>query len=537
MFLRKLLRKILILFIFFTTILNSFILLDNAYGNNSYYIKNSKKPKYLYIIDQNTLTSAENIMIVTLQGLISNYSTSQIYTLNSNEPDYKIWLEDLKSNYGVRYEVVVDPWKLLDTFKSYINGYVLYSDKIKNDPSVNNACSLASLKRSLVIEESLEDKVKSYGITKLQGDCRNTDKYWAYDNLWNLGLNHSIVIQLSPDKSSPLRDYAIMTKSLVFVENSSNNLPLTNKVFNSMNKDSICLGWGADEYNNVKTASKYGVSIVPADWSYNLTVLSAFPSLPIKQKEQSLPPTEEDVHYITFIMSDGDNQQWNLGNNFSSEKWYGSSSRGNFNMGWSITPSMYYLVPTVLNLYYKNASNGKNNDYFIVSPSGNGYMYPSEFPSMALDSYVKKLNNYMNKVNQKYVAVIDNDSFYKTNLWDKYTKESNIEGIFYLNYHKHNDYHGEIIWSNNKPVVSCRDLLWDGLQDENMLISEINNRINLGYTDVNNAKSYSFVYVHAWSKDMNSIESVINELNKNPKVRIVTPEGFMTLINKNLRKK
>ena len=94
------------------------------------------------------MTSAENVMISTLQGLVSNYSTSQIYTLNSSEPDYAIWLEDLKNNYAVKYEVVKDPWELLDKFKSYVDGYILYSNKTKNDPSINNACSLASLKKA-----------------------------------------------------------------------------------------------------------------------------------------------------------------------------------------------------------------------------------------------------------------------------------------------------------------------------------------------------------------------------------------------------
>lgn len=47
-------------------------------------------------------------------------------------------------------------------------------------------------------------------------DCRNTDKYWAFNNLWNSGLNHSTVIELPSDKFIPLRDYAILSKSLIF---------------------------------------------------------------------------------------------------------------------------------------------------------------------------------------------------------------------------------------------------------------------------------------------------------------------------------
>ena len=59
--------------------------------------------------------------------------------------------------------------------------------------------------------------------------------------------------------------------------------------------------------------------------------------------------------------------------------------------------------------------------------------------------------------------------------------------------------------------------------------------LTLGEIDICNPKSYTFVYVHAWSKSMRSIEKVVNELNKNQKVRIVTPEIFMKLIKKNIK--
>lgn len=78
-----------------------------------------------------------------------------------------------------------------------------------------------------------------------------------------------------------------MTKSLVFYEDSINDTFLRDKVFSSMDPNSICLGWGPDEFINVSTSSKHGVSMIAADWSYNLTVLSAFPSFPMTQKSSS----------------------------------------------------------------------------------------------------------------------------------------------------------------------------------------------------------------------------------------------------------
>lgn len=510
---------------------NSTSSISNASANNQlndYYVKNPIVPKYLYVISEDDMSKEEQTMISALQGIISTKSNSQIYILSKTEPDYKIWLDDLNKNYNVSYENISDPWNLLNNFKSSLKGYILYSNS--NPSSINNACSLSALKDALPIEKSLEANLNSFDINNLIKDCSNTDSNWAYENLWNSGLNHSTVIQLSPDKSMALRDYAIMSKSLIFYEDDINNTTLRKQIFNSMDETARCLGWGPDEFNNVSIASKYGVDIIAADWSYNLSVLSSFPIALQNQKAQIEIPKDDNVHYVTFIMSDGDNQQWLLGSNYSSEKWYGSKNRGNFNLGWTLSPSLYFLAPTVFNKYYESA----NLDYYLVSPSGNGYIYPSKYPNYKLDNYTNRLNEYMKKVDQKYVVIIDDNAFYASNLWDKYTSCSNIDGLFYLDYKKNNNYKGEIIWSNNKPVISCRDLLWNGLEDEDELVNTINSRANLDYIDITNPESYTFVYVHVWSKDMNNLQNVINKININPKIKIISPDVFMKLIKNNI---
>ena len=231
---------------------------------------------------------------------------------------------------------------------------------------------MASLHNSIAVDESIEDIINSHGINNLIEDCRNTDKYWAFNTLWNSGLNHSTVIELPSDKFMPLRDYAILSKSLIFYE-------------------------------------------------------------------------EDGVHYVTFIVSDGDNMQWLLGSNFTMKNWFGSRYRGNFNLGWSISPSIYNLAPTVFEKYYNSAHSSKYKDYFLVPPSGNGYMYPSKYPYEKLSDYTKKLNDYMAEVDQKYVLILDDEAFYKKDLWDKYTCNSNIDALLYLNYDKNNAYDGKII--------------------------------------------------------------------------------------------
>ena len=363
--------------------------------NSGSYIKNSIIPKKLYVISENDMTKAEQTMITTLQGIVSSKSNEQIYILSDSEPDYKLWLEDLKKNYNVKYKLIKDPWKLLKIFKSYVDGYILYTTF--NPPSINNACSLASLKNSLAIDEAIEEKVKEQGLTKLVKDCRDTDKYWAFNTLWNSGLNHSTVIEISPDKPLALRDYAITSKSLVFYEDNVNDFSFRESIFKSMDDNGHCLGWGPDEHTNVTIASKHGIDVTAADWSYNLSVLSSYTSIPRKQKQESNFKGEDGVHYVTFIMSDGDNQQWMLGSNYSSKNWFGSPYRGDFNLGWSINKSLYYLAPTVFHKYYESAGSSKYFDNFVTSPSGNGYMYPSKFPINKLDSYTNTLSEYMKK--------------------------------------------------------------------------------------------------------------------------------------------
>lgn len=496
------------------------------------YIKNTVIPKFLYVISENDMTKAEQTMIATLQGLIASKSENQIYILSPSEHDYEIWLKDLKKNYNVKYKKVKDPWSLLDKFKKYIHGYTLYST-VKG-PSINNACTLASLNDSIAIDESIENILNSHGITNLLEDCRETDKYWAYNTLWNSGLNHSTVIELPSDKFMSLRDYAILSKSLIFYEDDVNDTSFREAIFSSMDNGGRILGWGPDEHTNVSIASKCGIDMIAADWSYNLSVLSSYKSTPQSQNIKNDTKEEDGVHYITFIMSDGDNMQWLLGSNFSMKNWFGSPNRGNFNLGWSITPSLYYLAPTVFNKYYSSASSSKYSDNFVVSASGNGYMYPSKFPYEKLSNYTNRLNDYMSKVDQNYVLILDDEAFYKKDLWNKYTCNSNIDALLYLNYDINNAYKGKIIWSNDKPVISCRDLLWGGLEDENELISNINNRINSGYTNIKDPNSYTFVYVHVWSNTMDNVNDAINKLNKNPKVKIVTPDTFIKLIRNNV---
>ena len=327
-----------------------------------------------------------------------------------------------------------------------------------------------------------------------------------------------------------LRDYATMANALTFF---GGNSTFRDSVMSGLENDSACLGWG-DASNGedkfITPTSQQGIFTIPNDYARNLSTLSGITENTLAQLTHMIPTAESNVHYVTFLMSDGDNMQWLLSDFASDSKWWGNSHRGTFNMGWGIPPSLIDLAPSVMKWYYESASKGTYKDYFVVGPSGNGYMYPSKYPSAELDLHIQRLNDYMGRADINIVEVIDFDSLYNTSLWDKYTVQPNIDALIYLEYTNHKAHNGTILWSNNKPVITPREMLWDGIAgcDETTVINNINSAPRNPYS----SSGYTLVLVNAWSKSMDSIKTVIDGLNSD--VRVVTPEVFVKLIQTNL---
>ena len=90
----------------FNTSSKTFFPVTSIYKNTYNYIKNPKIPTCLYVISQDKMTSSERTMIASLQGVVNNHCSSQIYTLNSSQPDYQIWLEDLKNTYKISCKTI-----------------------------------------------------------------------------------------------------------------------------------------------------------------------------------------------------------------------------------------------------------------------------------------------------------------------------------------------------------------------------------------------------------------------------------------------
>lgn len=160
----------------------------------------------------------------------------------------------------------------------------------------------------------------------------------------------------------------------------------------------VVLGWGPSEIGVVEALAARGIAIHASDWAVNLPSYASFHA-PVLQQRRPPPAANAAVspqgkHTVTFLLSDGDNLQarasqlihvcdrsrffplqWLVGGNFASplNDWWGSSSRGSVAIGWTMSPAMAEVAPSILQRFYAEAT---ASDNFIAGPSGVAYTFP-----------------------------------------------------------------------------------------------------------------------------------------------------------------
>lgn len=477
----------------------------------------SQTPDKLFVINDANFSASQRITIGTLQGILAQ-TEPQIYRVATE--GYLMWVNDLKDNYSVELDYSLDSnfEGLIAEFKDQINGYTLSSAEAS---SIHVAISLAGITKSIVVLPEDEEVMNSLGI-QILADARDKDMNWLLDNYNDFNVN--TVCYQKADKATHLGDYAVFGKSLFFFDDI--NSELTTRIFSLMQPNSALLGWGDDEFKLVEKASKNSIFVNPGDWALNLSTLSNFEIETKQVKHNNTPEVVEDVHTVCFLVSDGDNIIWLLNDYATNPKWFGSTNRNKVKIGWTMSPAMSELAPTVLNYFYAQADQSDvGKDYFIASSSGQGYIYPDLYGS--LDSYTTQLNEYMAKSDLNILNIIGNsmDDEYLI----PYLNQSNIDALFYYYFSDYAGGKGEIKWVSGKPVITGRYKLWDGFETPSSIATKLNNLS----TDINSADGYSLIPVHIWSNGVDEIVECAELLDEN--VRVVTPDEFVSLIEQNVQ--
>lgn len=485
----------------------------------------------LNVISAGKLNNDEKVLVSTLAGLAARSSGDQVY-LNEGGPS-TVWLRQMKNQYGIPIQEHDNVASLVRHYvqTGIIKGYITYRPYTEGQShSVNVATSLCGLLRGIAVPKDMVEQVRAMGVSAELMDVSNRDEHWLYEN-YAEQLNQSLVADLKPEIQHHLRDYITLTNAFTFFDyNARGNWEWRTSILQNLDNGAWCFGYyDLDEWGMVNNASSAGIPMLPTDQAANLATLSSIhETTGLKQRPAATDvETEEDVHYVTFLVSDGDNIAFNL---WGMQTYFDHTLHGQFPVGYTLSPSLYDLAPAAMRWYYENAKEG---DFFVAGPSGSGYVFPSKMPDAALDAYLKQLNDYVELSGLRICNILDQGIMDNPKVYNKYLAQPNIDAIFYTGYGEKGE--GRIHFSNNgKPVIEQRSVLWEGIDggtdrgEESTVITQINSRP----ANPHSVEGYTFVFVHCWTKDQAAIKRVIDGLNDN--VRVVPPDIFVQLVKQNL---
>lgn len=476
--------------------------------------------KHLFVFNKTeNLSFAELVVAQAIQGIYAR-TNAKYYCWSSGS--YEVWLEDMVEHYGITYEYTT----LEEMVKSYINDYgkdyVLYN-RSSLPESTNSACAIAGVTGYLPVDESIKAKMESYGL-EIKIDASNMTERTCFD-LYKDSFNTDGIVQQNPNNVR-LRDWQIACGYFIFFRQGTEtkDLMFRGEVHEWVDEDAAMFGWVPnDEGQDVTVASQYGQFTIPSDHSLNTTIFAcknAFGEADFTQKAKETDIVAEDgKHYVTIMMSDGDNVQvWY--NSFPFNTNYLGAERDNsFPMGWSIQPALLELGPNVLNYVKRNAG---EKDYFVCSVSGIGYIYPQVYPTM--DTYTKALSAYMRRADLSVLQILDSGP--SDEVIDYYAQIPELKGGIYCYGDRYAAGHGSIYWSNDKPFVSVRETMWN----EN--IEAMAERINSYSRDPSSIEGYTVLNIHPWSHSYQDVVKLVSLLDEN--VVIVTADDFIRLVTENV---
>jgi hypothetical protein len=481
----------------------------------------------VYDISKTKMSAAEHMMIMTLQGILTKLRPGIWIGGSGNS----VYYDDLKANYGVEFYAQPNPWTLLNRFTSQISGYILYD--LEAD-SQNVAASLAGVLGGVAVDTSIEAQAQAAGLTMLL-DVRGKDEAWCFAQYASQFSTTTVFEQTQkPPFSRYLLDYAVAKNAFVYFDEGCGDF--RTQVISQLGATRV-YGWGANcgEFEFTKGVSLGGGAVIPADWSTNLSVLSRVTGADVAANNHPSPQpaTEDSVHYVAFVMSDGDNIQW-IQNSFPSETWWGSQYRGEFAMTWEMSPTLVMAAPSLLGWLYQSAT---LKDQFIAGPSGLGYAFPGHHANA--QAFALKSAIVMKATDMKVVTLLNDGTGLEAA--DTFLEQSQITGVIYKDYNDYNAKSGALRWHNGKPAMAFRYLLWNNGKISDSppgVAAAINAAPASPKTD---PRSYSLVNVHAWSTwlgnsygagAMDAAKWTVSQLG--PQVRVVSVEELLGHLTQNL---
>lgn len=510
---------------------------DSDIVDEGVYFRSPKYASKVYVVDATKLSTAEKIMVISLQGILAQKESTIFLTGVGEDDDF---FETIKEHSSFEVVYQDDPWELVELFKNSLNSkkFVTFSSTETSgnvyDLSINHAATISGVERWLMVDKSLVNKALEHGL-KIGVDASTYTTRTLF-NEYKDYLNNSYILHQNPQKFQ-LRDYSIAGKALcIYTDYEKSDSTIFSDIADWARVNAPIIGWTENEINFVAVNSLKSLVTVAADWASNLSFESAYridERLTQKNYANNKVKAEKGKHYVAIVMSDGDNVQWMQRGFASDPRWYGSTKRGQFPMTWTVAPSLSDVSPAILDSIY---TSGTANDNFIAGPGGLGYVNISEYDEDSLTDYGKKTAGYMAKSGLTSVNFLDN--FIDEDRLNYFSKYEQIHGGIWSVGNMYLEGEGGVYWSNDKPFVAVRDVLWriSGAQSNEYYgyTERVAQRINEYSTDPTTIEGYSVVLCHAWSiGTMEYIARFVQQLDDH--VELVTVDQLVDMVKENVK--
>jgi hypothetical protein len=494
-----------------------------------------QSPDYLDVYDIRGASQDTQLAITTMTGNI-NRQKPQVYLLSSLDAEF--WLQKVFAQIPHDVSPVTGNAALeeiLNKYASSIQGMIIYDPN--SIESINIATILAGQRDGMVVSPAQASALQGpphqlpviADLRTYQWKNRIQAYTWAESNLLKNSAA-TLIAGLDPKIAGALRSFLVATRTFIYWLDASKCIPdvfngwisecgLMKRIFSAFPAGTTHLGWFIDEPQGVKLTSQAAMPVLASDFFENLEVWTSVQNVgtgltPVLDTAPAFQSDNVSVvapkAYVSFTISDGDNLQYDQ--HRMAGLWR-DPVRGSIPIGWTISPSLVQTAPALAAYYMSTAS---QNDELIAGPSGEGYMYPSDWPQVQLTAFLKFTGELMQAMKLNIIEVLDsgsNQAFVNSGLQTTYVDvlaPFGVKGIL------SGSGQTQSTWKKVSGVPVLQNL---GLADS------VSKTVNL----VKNASAqYLNVYVMAWTMTPSDLQQVIQQLGN--QYQFVTPGRLLEMI-------
>ena len=353
-------------------------------------------------IDVSSASGPEIDLFASLEGIV-NRTQPRVACVSSGDGEGEFtWvsLHNLSVNLTNGYSAILK-------YQTNFTGLVV-TDPTQPD-TLNLATTMAGVNNELICDPSLLTTLTNapYSL-RIVDDLRGrfADKYavygYLYTNYWPL-CTHRVMAGMETNLDGLLRDYLVAVKSAtVWLDpGTPKDATLLGSFVSTMTPASgVYVGWWPSEGNGLTWIANYGIPVLASDYFRNGSLFSGVVH-PINVPNIPPPPPLQNKVYVSLILSDGDNIQYDQ--HAMKINWE-NGNRGSVPIGWTVSPLAVNMDPEILNYYWSTAT---TNDCLVSGPSGAGYAHIELWNSANLAAFARVSDSYLQQAGLRIVTIWD----------------------------------------------------------------------------------------------------------------------------------